>query len=335
MSALDLLTFMPVFFYNQWFAHLPEQTASFAGKTIIVTGASNGLGLEAARLFAQLGASKVILAVRNIEKGEKVKKDIATTTACKGDVLEVWQLDLASHESVKEFAKKAKKELERIDVLVNNAGINVLDFKLVDGDEETITVNVISSFLLAGLLLPKMKETATKFNVQPRLVVISSELHLISSLPERNDKGGSILAALRDKSTARMRDRYSISKLLEMFMVRQLAENWKAKGKNQIIVNGVNPGMASTDLATEMVPGLVLAIVRFVFASRTTAYSARTLVDGAVKGEESQGEYLSDCHVTLSSRFVRSEEGRKTQKRVWEEVMARLDEIEPGVSKNF
>ena len=64
--------------------------------------------------------------------------------------------------------KKAESELERIDILLENAGIATGAFKLVEGHESTVTVNVISTFLLAFLLLPKLQETAQKFNTKPR-----------------------------------------------------------------------------------------------------------------------------------------------------------------------
>ena len=88
------------FLHSQLFVSLPEPTATFAGKTVIVTGSNVGLGKEAARHYARLGASTVVLAVRNLEKGEAAKTDIDQSTGCGPDVVKVWQLDLASYQSV-------------------------------------------------------------------------------------------------------------------------------------------------------------------------------------------------------------------------------------------
>lgn len=96
-----------------------------------------GLGLEAARHFTRLDAEKVILAVRNLEKGEAAKRSIEETTNRK-NVVEVWQLDLASYESVKQFAKKAN-ELRRLDAVVENAGIATGTFRVSEDNESTIT----------------------------------------------------------------------------------------------------------------------------------------------------------------------------------------------------
>lgn len=84
-------------FYSQLFVRPAIPTKSFAGQTVIITGSNVGLGKEAARHIVALGASKLILAVRNIKAGEEAKKDIENTTQCGKSVIEVWQLDLASY----------------------------------------------------------------------------------------------------------------------------------------------------------------------------------------------------------------------------------------------
>src|SRR6185437_7107197 len=96
-------------------------TKDCTGQTIIVTGANVGLGLEAARHFVRLGAARVILAVRSVEKGEQAKADIETSTSCGKDVVQVWPVDLGSFESVKQFCRRADAELDRLDALVENA----------------------------------------------------------------------------------------------------------------------------------------------------------------------------------------------------------------------
>ena len=121
------------------------------------------MGKEAARHFVRLGATKVILAVRNLSKGEVAKEDIVNSQSVRPEVVEVWELDLGSFESVKRFAERCG-HLERIDAVVENAGIAVFEFRKVEGYESMITVNVLSAFLLALLLLPKLKETR---NISP------------------------------------------------------------------------------------------------------------------------------------------------------------------------
>jgi NAD(P)-dependent dehydrogenase (short-subunit alcohol dehydrogenase family) len=160
---------------------IPVPTASYAGQTIIVSGANGGLGLEAARHFVRLGAARVILACRDTERGETAKREIEkTVSSSSSTVMEVWSLDLCSFESVKAFCRRAETELERLDVLLANAGmLTVSTVKMAEGYEMQITVNVISTYLMALLLLPLLKRTAVRFNVQPAITVVASEAHFM------------------------------------------------------------------------------------------------------------------------------------------------------------
>lgn len=135
MSVPDLLVFLPKFFYSQFFITPTYPTTDCTGKTIIVTGANTGLGKEAARHYVRLNAAKVIIACRSAERGEAAKNDIETTTKRQG-VVEVWQLDLASYQSVKDFAQRAKG-LARLDTVVENAGISKFDFAMMEDNEST------------------------------------------------------------------------------------------------------------------------------------------------------------------------------------------------------
>ena len=140
-----------------------------------MTGSNCGLGLEAARHFTRLNASRVILACRSVQKGDIAKADIEKTTGRK-NVVDVWPVDLTSYNSVKTFCARAQT-LERLDIVIENAGMATPKFELREGCESTITVNVIATFLMALLLLPKLRETAEKFNVTPRLTVTTSDAH--------------------------------------------------------------------------------------------------------------------------------------------------------------
>lgn len=150
-----------------------------------MTGANVGLGLEAARHFTRLNAAKVIVACRSVEKGMQAKADIERSLPkASKDVVEAWPLDLASFDSVREFCKRANK-LPRLDAVVENAGVIMVSPQatMAEGYEYTITVNVISTFLMALMLLPKLRKTASDFNTQPRLVIVSSDAHIVVCQP--------------------------------------------------------------------------------------------------------------------------------------------------------
>jgi retinol dehydrogenase-12 len=178
-----------VFFYSQFFRSVPYPTHSFANQTVIVTGSNVGLGLEAARHFYRLGCAKLILAVRTISKGEIAKEDILNSVKNRtnaGDI-EVWPLDLSSTSSTLAFAERAKAELPRIDVLVENAGVHNKTRIDSEGMELTIQVNVINTFLLALSILPKLAESKRKFaDSLSSLVVASSEAHHLTKFEEIN-----------------------------------------------------------------------------------------------------------------------------------------------------
>lgn len=191
---------------------LPVPTKSFTGQTIIVTGSNTGMGLEAARHLVRLGAASVILAVRSTTKGEAAAASIRSSFPDRRpedleSVVQVWPLDLASHASVRAFAARADAELERLDVVVGNAGMYVYKsgFSLAEGDEATITVNVVSTLLLGLLLLPKLRETSVRHDKECVLTFTGSFVHLMTAFPE--GKSENIFSALADEKTARMPDR--------------------------------------------------------------------------------------------------------------------------------
>lgn len=198
---------MAAFFHfvkSQIFTPLPYPTIDLTGQTVIVTGANTGLGLEAARHFTRLRAAKVILGVRNLDKGETARQSIEESTQCRG-IVEVWQLDLSSYESVKQFATRVEK-LNRLDAIVENAGMTTRKYVQTEDNESTITTNVVSTFLLALLVLPKLRESATKYNIIPRLSIVSSDVHGWTDLPER--RKANIFQTLNDRETADMAGRY-------------------------------------------------------------------------------------------------------------------------------
>ena len=153
---------------------------------------------------------------------------------------------MARYESVKSFAARVRgPELDRVDIFIANAGVAAASWKMAERDESTITVNVVSTFLLALLVMPKLKETAARFpSVRPVFSVVSSEMHAYTDFPQR--KAPSIFAALSEKTDKfDWADRYNISKLLEVLFVRALAERYPAD-KLPVTVNCVNPGFCKS-----------------------------------------------------------------------------------------
>ncbi|KAI0426547.1 putative short-chain dehydrogenase/reductase family protein [Xylaria sp. FL1042] len=322
------------YFRSQLLLKLPIPSTSFSGLTIIVTGANSGLGLEAARHLVRLNAAKVILAVRDLKKGAAAKASIIESTKKEEGVIELWELNLASRTSVQAFATRANR-LERLDVVVQNAGMLTHNFLLVEGNEATITVNVINTFLLAFLLLPKLRSTSTKFGKEVVLTFTGSLVHWLADFHEWNSSG--ILQELAAEDKADMKQRYVLSKLLELFAFRELSEAIKQSSKpGNIVVSMVNPGSVLTGLDREGrgIRALIWSVyIRAV--GRTAEEGSRTIVHAARGGQETHGQYLDDCKVGRTSDFVNSKEGCDAQKKFWEELTNLLEEIQGGIMQHL
>ncbi|RYP71039.1 hypothetical protein DL770_008178 [Monosporascus sp. CRB-9-2] len=311
---------------------LRPDTCVIEESTVIITGSNTGLGLEAARRIVHLGASKVILAVRDASKGDSAKRSIEESTGQLG-IVEVWPLDLSSYQSVKSFAKRAIG-LDRLDVVVENAGKLTHDFSMAEDNESTITVNVVSTMLLALLLLPKLRETSQRLDKTVVLTFTGSFVHWLTNLPERKEER--ILEACAIKEKARMRDRYNVSKLLELLAVRELANKLSVSTQSgKVICSILNPGTVVTEIDREG-HGIRNALfqVFLKLVGRNAEEASRTLVHAAQGLEETHGQYLDDCKVGSTSIFVRSEEGLELQKRFWTELIEKLEAIQPGIAGN-
>ena len=326
------------FLYSQLFVKPTYPTTDFSNQTIIVTGSNVGLGKEAARHFSRLNAAKIILAVRNTTQGEEAKKSIEDSTNRLG-VIEVWKVDLSSFDSVKEFCKRVNTELSRLDVLLLNAGIAVGDWRMSEGYEASITVNVLSTFLQLLLVLPLMEKTAkmSPSMPKPRISVIGSEVHSHVTFNSADYPEGKMLETMsveEDNKDKIVNRRYPESKLLQILILRAVAEGMK-KNNSGVILNTLNPGLCHSSLSRD--GSFVLEIIKFLIA-RSTEVGSRTLLASAAAGEESHGQYMSDCRVILDGQpdgpnpWILKEDGQKVSKSLWAEVKGILNEIQPGVT---
>jgi NAD(P)-dependent dehydrogenase (short-subunit alcohol dehydrogenase family) len=152
-------------------ADMPSQS----GRTAVVTGSNVGLGLVDARELARAGA-KVVMAVRDTAKGESAASGIRAAVP-EADVV-VSQLDLADLASVREFAERFQGQQDRLDVLINNAGVMAPPRRTtVDGFESQFGTNHLGHFALTGLLLGELLKAP-----EPRVVTVSSPAHRIGTI---------------------------------------------------------------------------------------------------------------------------------------------------------
>ncbi|KAF9485551.1 NAD(P)-binding protein [Pholiota conissans] len=304
------------------------------GKTVVVTGANIGLGFEAAKHFARMGAGKIIIACRSKKKGDEAVAKIKVDTGNKN--VELYLLDLASFASVKAFAERFTKENDRLDILVENAAVATSKFELTeDGWETSLQVNDISPSLLALRLLPLMVETAKTHRTTPRIVVVSSETHYWTSFAKEVIDSPNPLRLLgaEKESAKHMKTRYEDTKLLNVFFVRALNERLVHKS---VVVNAPNPGFCYSGLRRNFSGIVVTPLVWLmeVILARTTEEGSRQLVFAAIGNEgkdEMRGAYISMSEVNEPSDFVISEEGRVAQDKLWDNLIDELIKIDPKV----
>ena len=237
-------------------ADLPDLT----GRTVVVTGASSGIGAATARALAAAGAT-VVLAVRDTEKGEQV----ASTFTGRAEVRE---LDLASLASVRAFAAAWTGDL---DILVNNAGIMMVpEGRTADGFERQIGTNHLGPFALTNLLLP---------HITGRVVTVSSNAH---------ERGHIDLDDLNwERRPYRSSQAYSDSKLANLLFTFELQRRLGGAG-SRVRAVAVHPGMVRTNLfghATGVTATLIGALGPLVMqdpahGARPTLFAATQDVPG-------------------------------------------------------
>lgn len=200
-------------------------------KTIIITGANSGIGLEAAKIFSSRGA-QVILAVRNQQKGEAAVASILSDN--NNAKVEVMSLDLADLKSVRNFVLAFTGRFDSLDLLINNAGVMIPPYeKTKDGFELQFGSNHLGHFALTGLLLPLLKKTPFS-----RVVTLSSIAHRGASIFFDNLAGAKGYKAMKF---------YGQSKLANLLFAKELDERLKQSGISTISV-GCHPGITTTNL---------------------------------------------------------------------------------------
>lgn len=201
---------------------IPDQT----GKVVVVTGANSGLGFESSKILAGKGAT-VVMTVRNLQKGEDAKADILKTHP--NASLDLMQLDVGDLSSVREFAEAFKAKYDRLDILLNNAGVMAIPRQeTVDGFEMQLGVNHLGHFALTGLLLDVIVKTPNA-----RIHNVTSSANLFGSI-NFDDLNS-------EKSYSRW-DAYGQSKLANVFFTFELHKRLSAAGYDTI-ANVSHPGL--------------------------------------------------------------------------------------------
>ncbi len=209
-----------------------EQMEDQTGRVAIVTGANTGIGLEAARELARMGAT-VVIASRNATKAEAAANDIQQDELA-GEVV-IMLLDLADLDSIGRFAEEFRGRFDRLDLLVNNAGVMMPpQSKTADGFELQFGTNHLGHFALTGLLLELLLNTEGS-----RIVNVASTAHAYGSM-DLDDPNWERRPYKRMAS-------YAQSKLANLLFTLELQRRLETAGAATPVVS-CHPGWTGTDL---------------------------------------------------------------------------------------
>ncbi|XP_074489088.1 retinol dehydrogenase 13-like [Sebastes fasciatus] len=256
--------------------------ASLDGKTVLITGGNTGIGKETAVDLAGRGA-RVILACRDMDRANKAAEEVRRRTGNYNIIVK--KLDLASLQSVRQLAKDILASEERLDVLINNAGImSCPKWQTEDGFEMQFGVNHLGHFLLTNCLLDLLKKSSPS-----RVVNVSSLAH---------ERGQIYFDDIHQEKDYRPWKSYFQSKLANVLFTKELANRLQGSG---VTTYSLHPGIIRTELGRHFwskIPlwkSVVYTPLSFLIKSPTEG--AQTTIYCAVEEslQDKSGLYYSDC----------------------------------------
>ncbi|NLH46162.1 MAG: SDR family oxidoreductase [Acholeplasmataceae bacterium] len=266
-------------------------------KTIVLTGATSGIGLEVAKELLKQG-HRVISSARNMHKAENIKSELIKST--KNDAIEFFKTDFADFESVTHFANQISEKYDAIDILINNAGTWEVTFKeTVNGIETNLQVNHLSPMLLTLKLIPFLQKPKNA-----RIINTSSGAHRrdilnFDNLEFRQGQYNGVAT-------------YSQSKLLNILFSLELSERLK---QTNITVNTVHPGYVQTSLFDKMGARDWSGIPSAGFGAQSTLYAA---LSPDMEGVSGKYIFINNDDNNLSNLA----QDKSIAKRAWDSSMA-------------
>ncbi|XP_001990247.2 retinol dehydrogenase 13 [Drosophila grimshawi] len=300
---------------------------------VVITGGSSGIGFEIAKALAARGA-RIILACRNMVEAQRaaaiIKRELGCQTPTSSDdsrspaeryFVEARHLDLCSLQSVHQFASQLMAEFERIDVLVNNAGIVFGDTRLPtpDGFEPHCQVNYLAPFLLTQLLLPHLRLAE-----QGRIVFVSAHAHQAAKIDFDDPLNVGTWAV-----KFHARDAFAHSKLAVILATRWLARELK---DTPITVNCCTPGLVRGTRHLRNSPLMSAICVKVItypwmwLFMKNAFEGAQSAIRLATDPQLKQvtGEYFNDCEIAPTSEAGQDKE---LAKRLYMQTIETLQRV--------
>lgn len=206
-----------------------KSLASMEGKVCVVTGSTSGVGLEAVKRLAQ-GGAHIVMVCRNLKKAEAIRSEITNTWKVKIDIV---ISDFSRLEEVRKAAAEIIRNYQRIDVLINSAGLHSTKRTMtLEGFEMVFCVNHLASFLFTQLLISRLIESAPA-----RIIQVNSEGHRFNGLnPDDLNWKKRHYTGLRS---------YGASKTAQLLTVWELANRLEG---SQVTINAMHPGDVKTNI---------------------------------------------------------------------------------------
>jgi NAD(P)-dependent dehydrogenase (short-subunit alcohol dehydrogenase family) len=271
------------------------------GKTVLITGGNSGIGKETAVALAKAGAN-VVFTSRDAAKGAAAAADVSARAG--RDV--AWMpLDLASFASIRRFADDFLSRYDRLDVLVNNAGLMQQHrSETQDGFETTFGVNHLGHFLLTQLLLDRVKSSAPA-----RIVNVASDAH-------RQARSGLDFDDLQSTKGYGGLTVYGKSKLANIYFTRELARRLEGSG---VTANALHPGTVATGFGQDGdvtgVFALGFQLVRPFFKKPAQGAETSIYLASAPEVDGVTGKYFADCKEKQPTKVAQDDDAAR---KLWE-----------------
>ena len=284
---------------------MPNQrtTASLAGKTVVIAGSTSGVGLAAAREVARFGGRLVLLA-RNEAKGRAVQAEL---TRDFGATTSLFLADFARLADVHRVAREVLDGVERVDVLINSAGVHsTRRIHTEDGHELSFCVNHLAPFLLTQRLIPRMRASGAG-----RIIQVNSQGHRFAGV-HLDD------LAWRHRFYAGLRA-YGASKTAQLLSVWELADRLEGSG---VTINAMHPGEVRTGIGSNNGPLYRgyhrLVLERFLGDARASGEALHVLA-AAPEFEGVSGRYVNRTHLEKPAPHALD---RDVGRALWERTVA-------------
>ena len=275
-------------------------------KIILITGATAGIGKEAAAALAKQGHT-VVIHGRNLNKAELVRNELIALTKNKN--IDILTADLFSLQDITRAAREFKKRYDRLDVLINNAGAIFGKERETtkEGLEKTITLNLLAPFLLMHSLVDVMAKSPSA-----RIINLSSSMHRRGGKPDFSN-----FQSEKKYSPTRA---YGLSKLYLIWISRHMSSQLKEKGIGNVTVNVTHPGAVATRFGQDADKGFIINLifkVALLFMAKP-ADGARTSIYLATspKVENVTGEFFDN-----KEKIEKPDDkyySKKNEKLVWD-----------------